>query len=70
MTYDRTNSTTKRREEVTLKKVGNVELWFRGKTDPGFCIRKGVSSWRRMRERGAPRECTRRIVPVYIELES
>ena len=34
---DRTNSTTKGREETTLKKVGSVEMWAGGETDFGGC---------------------------------
>lgn len=42
---DRRNSTTKESEEVTLKKVGSVETWFRwfrGEMDHGCCAREGT----------------------------
>ena len=32
----RTNSTSKGREEATLKKVGSVEMWFRRETGHGY----------------------------------
>lgn len=34
---DRTNSTTKRRQEATSKKVGSVEVWFGRETNCDFC---------------------------------
>jgi len=39
---DRTNCTTKRREEATLKKVGSVETWLRGEMDHGCCGGEGA----------------------------
>ena len=34
---DRTNSTTKGREETTWKKVGSMETWFQGDKDLRYC---------------------------------
>ena len=39
----RTNSTTKGREEATLKKVGSVEMQFRREMDHGFCGGEGAT---------------------------
>ena len=39
---DRTHSTTKGREEATLKRVGSTEMWFRGETDRGWCRKEGT----------------------------
>ena len=40
---DRTNSTTKGREEATVKKGGSAEMQFNGETDPGYCVREGAT---------------------------
>lgn len=37
----RTNSTTKVREDSTLKKVVSVETWFGRKIDPGHSVGEG-----------------------------
>ena len=42
MKTDRTNSTTKAKEEATLKKVGSVETWFREEMDHGCCGGEGA----------------------------
>lgn len=39
---DRTNATTRGKEEDILKKVGNAEMQFGRKTDCGCCGREGV----------------------------
>jgi len=50
---DRTNSTTREREEATLKKVGSVEMWFRGEMNCGCCggERAMITKGERERER-------------------
>lgn len=40
---ERTNSTAKGREEDTLEKLGNEELWFGRETDHGCLGREGAA---------------------------
>ena len=51
----RTNSTTKGREEATLKKIGSVETLFRGETDHRCCGGEKPWSQKKVRERRAYR---------------
>ena len=59
---DRTNSTTKEREETTSEKVGSTEMWFRRETDPGCCRGEGVVVMEKAGERSTW-ECTKRTFP-------
>ena len=38
----KTNSTTKKREEATVKKVENADTWFRGEIDCSSCREEGA----------------------------
>ena len=61
-----TNSTTKGREEATLKKVVSVEVLFRGEMDCRCCRGEGTVVMRQKGERErevCTGECTRRMFP-------
>lgn len=66
MKTDRINSTMKGREKTTVKKVGRVEMWFRG--EMGLAVAEWRMIWSQRRVRGRKRgahsgECTRRTFP-------
>ena len=69
---DKTNSTTKGREENTWKNIGGVEMWFRGETDIVVGLEGGSHGPEEEREKEQEREsmreehageCTRRTFP-------
>ena len=47
---DRTNFTTKGREEAALRKTGNAETWFGEEMDHGAAERRELWSQRKARE--------------------
>ena len=62
---DRTNSTTKGREEAVSKKVGSMEMWLRGETHHRCCRGEGamvMEKGKKERE-WSTQECTRRTFP-------
>ena len=68
---DRTNSTTKGKEEATLKKVRSAETEFRGESDHSCCGREGaVVAEKGKRNRSTPVNARGECSPKAIGLEN